>query len=205
MDFYDLLIYIGIPKRVRHDLRRLAGKLSDPTKYIGGSSYWYGGNGNGKTTFACHILAESLRRQIYNAETFLQRLDPKSEQYDRYYVPKFDHAFCWFPRLLQDIKDTFDSHYTGPSRSEIVDKFLNARMLVLDDVGVEMSTDWTYQTLYLIIGERYNEMLPTIITSNIPLDELGSKFQDTRVVSRIEEMCEGMIYHVDAKDYRVKG
>jgi len=204
MDFYDLLVYTGMPRRVREDLRRLSSALGDPSPYFDKSSYWYGGKGNGKTTFACHILSESLRRELHGGEYIFEIMNPTSDRYDPLYKPDvMDHTFCWFPKLLQDIKNTFNSDYAGPSESEIVGRCLNARFLVLDDIGVEMSTDWAYQVLYLIIGDRYNEMRPTIITSNLSLSALGKKFGDTRIPSRIEGMCGEHIYEAADLDSRV--
>jgi integrase len=56
--------------------------------------------------------------------------------------------------------------------------------LYLDDLGTEKPTDWALQTLYLIIDRRYPEMMQTIISSNLNLDELSSRLGD-RIASRI--------------------
>ncbi len=62
-------------------------------------------------------------------------------------------------------------------------------LLILDDLGAEKMTDWVAETFYLILNKRYNEMLPTIITSNLPVSALAEKVGD-RVASRIVEMCD---------------
>ena len=90
--------------------------------------------------------------------------------------------------LLQELKDTYQKESTISER-EIIDKYNNADWLVLDDVGVEKTSDWAFQTLYLIINYRYENLRGLIITSNLNLNELGRKWQDERIVSRIGEMC----------------
>ena len=62
-------------------------------------------------------------------------------------------------------------------------------ILILDDVGSEKISDWVMETFYLIINKRYNHMLPTIITSNLPITDLSERIGD-RITSRIVEMCD---------------
>ena len=197
MDFYDLLAFIDVPKRIRFDLKKLT--LSKPDKYTNTSSFWWGGKGNGKTTFACHILSHIMRLETNNGKYYLQKLDVKSDDFDRDYLPELQYRFCWFPKLLQDMKDSFGKR----SDSDMLTRCMSAKVLVLDDLGVELSTDWAYQTLYLLVGHRYNEMLDTIFTSNISLEELSKKWQDTRITSRIEGMCGANIYEVEGDDKRI--
>jgi DNA replication protein DnaC len=39
-------------------------------------------------------------------------------------------------------------------------------LVVLDDLGRENSTDWTGELIYTVVNSRYEEMLPTVVTSN---------------------------------------
>lgn len=73
-------------------------------------------------------------------------------------------------------------------------------LVIFDDIGAEKLTDWVAETFYLIINKRYEEMLPTIFTSNLTIPELADKIGD-RTVSRIVEMCE--IVKLDGKDRRL--
>lgn len=58
-----------------------------------------------------------------------------------------------------------------------------ANLLVLDDIGVQMSKEWIDTVLYRLINERYINRLPTIYTSNVPVDRLK---MDDRITDRIE-------------------
>ncbi len=66
--------------------------------------------------------------------------------------------------LLQDIKKSFDS---GEAREyEILDVYKRVDLLIIDDLGKEHCTDWGMSTLYSILNDRYEDMKPTIVTTN---------------------------------------
>ena len=71
--------------------------------------------------------------------------------------------------------------YSG-SDSE-VNMIRKAALLVVDDIGTQISREWTDTTFYELVNYRYNSKLPTIYTSNIPTDKLK---MDERITDRIE-------------------
>lgn len=105
--------------------------------------------------------------------------------------------FVTIPDLLLKIRATFSLERC---EEEIVDKYANTQLLVLDDLGVEKTTEFSLQTLYIILNRRYNEQLQTIITSNLTLDEVKDKLGD-RIASRIAGMCR--ILKLNGKDKRL--
>lgn len=64
----------------------------------------------------------------------------------------------------------------------------HARLLFLDDLGAEKPTEWTRERLYEIVDHRYAELLPVVVTSNLPPSKLGDHVGE-RVASRLAEMC----------------
>jgi DNA replication protein DnaC len=72
-------------------------------------------------------------------------------------------------------------------------------LLVLDDLGSERVTDWVREQIFLIINSRYEEMLPTVVTTNDTLEEL-EKHVGQRIISRLMETCQGLI--LDGEDFR---
>lgn len=101
--------------------------------------------------------------------------------------------------LMFDIKRDFDrSQYDKLRWEEKLTDFKG--VLILDDIGAERLTDFVAETFYLIINSRYNEMLPTIFTSNLPIGELAERIGD-RTASRIVEMCD--IVRLDGEDKRL--
>ena len=75
-------------------------------------------------------------------------------------------------------------------------------MLALDDLGSEQVTDWVREQLFLVINSRYEQMLPTIITTNDSLESL-EEHVGQRITSRIAGMCQGVV--LDGPDYRLGG
>ena len=59
-----------------------------------------------------------------------------------------------------------------------------AKLLVLDDIGSEMSTDWVRDTLYMLINYRMNYLKPTVITSNLFPAEISERYH-ARLASRL--------------------
>lgn len=101
--------------------------------------------------------------------------------------------------LMFDIKRDFDRSVYDKQRWD--EKLCDFRgVLILDDIGAERLTDFVAETFYLIVNSRYNEMLPTIFTSNLPIGELAERIGD-RTASRIVEMCD--IMRLDGDDRRL--
>ncbi|MCX5112185.1 ATP-binding protein [Streptomyces sp. NBC_00378] len=64
-------------------------------------------------------------------------------------------------------------------------------LLLLDDLGSAKATEWTEETTYRLINERYNTCKPTLYTSNLPAKaddgrDLTAALGD-RIVSRLSE------------------
>lgn len=198
MNKYDLLEYVGIPKKIRMVLAE--ADLKETTSQ---NIYYTGPVGSGKSVKAASIIANILFEEI-NTDFQIELLDPKSEKFDSHYIPffKYKYQFINVPRLLQNIKKTFNQKDKA-NEYDLIDNCCQVDLLVLDDLGAELATDWAYQTLYLIVSERYDEMKQTIFTSNLTPPELGRHFIDERLVSRIIEMCgpEGII-KIPGKNYR---
>lgn len=85
-----------------------------------------------------------------------------------------------FVTVLDFIELTKKS-YKGST--EEVDSIYNASVIVLDDLGVQMSKEWVDSVLYRLINDRYNKKRVTIYTSNVEIENLKV---DDRVVDRID-------------------
>ena len=74
-------------------------------------------------------------------------------------------------------------------------KYLNSLnrydLLILDDLGVERSTEYVLEHLFSIIDARYRSGLPFIITTNLTADELKKPqaVAYSRIYDRILERC----------------
>ena len=111
---------------------------------------------------------------------------------------KTQAIFITVPELLMKIRRCFS---LNECEETIVNKYSGVPFLVLDDLGVEKTSDWALQTLYIIINNRYSKCLQTVITSNFTIEEIGEKLGD-RIASRIAGMCK--IMKLTGKDRRLK-
>lgn len=91
--------------------------------------------------------------------------------------------------LLNELKASFDNEQV--STSAVLEKYQTCEVLILDDIGLGLLSDWGVGILEQVINERYNRDLRTIITANYDLEDLeerlgsGDKYAARRIVSRI--------------------
>lgn len=80
-----------------------------------------------------------------------------------------------------------------------VEHAIAAALLVLDDFGQEAGTEFTRDVVARVVFARYEQAVPTIITTNLGPKQLGTMFGGA-VESRLREMCQPLV--VTASDYR---
>jgi DNA replication protein DnaC len=100
------------------------------------------------------------------------------------------------PDLLDHLRSTF-SPASEVDYDELFDQVRNAPLLLLDDLGAESPTTWAQEKLYQIFNYRYNEKLPTVVTSNLDLDRV-----DPRLRSRLVDLDLVRKVVISAPDYR---
>ncbi len=110
--------------------------------------------GSGKTMLSCCILNEIS---------------------DRYPVSvKFINSM--------DLLEMTKQEYKGEKPEELKPLY-TSKVLVIDDIGVQMSKDWINTVFYHLINTRYTKRLVTVYTSNVASDSLK---MDDRIIDRIE-------------------
>ena len=63
-------------------------------------------------------------------------------------------------------------------------KYYECELLIIDDLGTEMTNSFTVSCLYNLINTRVNSGLPMIINTNLDKDELNRRYSD-RITSRL--------------------
>ncbi|MEE0264272.1 MAG: ATP-binding protein [Acutalibacteraceae bacterium] len=88
-------------------------------------------------------------------------------------------------------------------KQEYYDQLNKYDLLILDDFGVERSTEYKQEIVYHVIDARTKANLPLIITSNITAQELKNpkNTNEQRVFSRLLKMCHPIL--VTGKDRRI--
>ncbi len=137
----------------------------------------------------------------------------------------FPGLFYEFGSLLKQIQDSYNP-ISQTSEMRVLAPVYQAEVLVLDELGASVPTDWVRDTMYQIINHRYNQRKLTIFTTNFsderPLAEENSNVRrtDKRVQpitsytlderigvplrSRLYEMC--LTVQIKGDDFRkIKG
>jgi DNA replication protein DnaC len=161
------LAYCGVP--VRHlasslDTYQGNQRLADDLRGLAVSDdslLLTGKTGCGKTHLAVGVMAEHLRK-------------------------KPEAIFIGVPELLMRIRASFEKGATV-SEMELVDKYSQCGLLVLDDMGAEKTTEFSITTLYIILDRRNANCRKTIVTSNLGLKDISAAYGD-RIASRLADM-----------------
>jgi DNA replication protein DnaC len=99
-------------------------------------------------------------------------------------------AIYSMPRLLADIRDTYDRDSGGAPYSAFFRRLCSVDLLHLDDLGAEHRTDWVLEQVYSIVNERWQDQRAMLVTTNVvDLNDLREQI-GTRTVSRLSEMCD---------------
>ena len=98
------------------------------------------------------------------------------------YSVVYDMASSVFSRF-EDVK-FLRTEDPEEARSE-VKRYLECDLLIFDDLGTEMTTQFTVSALYEIINTRLITGKKTIVSSNLTLDELSRRYSE-QIMSRLE-------------------
>lgn len=121
-----------------------------------------GGTGTGKTHLATAITKEAGKKSI-------------------------SFGFVGTVALLDEIRKGYENKEVYDLAARTMEK----QLLVIDDLGAERAKDWASERLYKLINYRYENMMPTIVTTNCTIEELEDRYgySGRRMVDRIMEMC----------------
>ncbi len=84
----------------------------------------------------------------------------------------------------QNIFDLFEDKKFGRAPDANTQRFLDADLLIIDDLGTEHITSFTISVLYNLINERTNNCKSMIISTNLSPDELKDTYKP-RIFSRL--------------------
>jgi DNA replication protein DnaC len=155
------------PKRIQTDLTN----IPFPNLVVR-SSYFHGKTGSGKTIKAIQMMITYVRDNYYDMQSVT-------------------YGYASVPELLLQFRSRFNSvKEKSSTESELVDFYSNLDFLILDDFGVEKTSEWAFQMLYIIINRRYDNEKLTVFTSNLDLVQLSNQLGDERLTGRINQMCD---------------
>ncbi len=110
-----------------------------------------GPSGSGKTHLGAAIANQCIRRGI----------------------PAF---FIVVPNLLDHLRAAYRPN-ADVGYDQLFEQVSNAPVLILDDLGAESHTPWAEEKLFQIVNHRFNARLPTVVTTNLPLNKLNDRLR----------------------------
>lgn len=87
-------------------------------------------------------------------------------------------------------KQAFQKNEEGIEADHQLSYILDCDLLIIDDLGTEMSNSFTNTKLFLVINERHLRMKSTIMSTNLPIESIKTNYSE-RIYSRItsDYMC----------------
>lgn len=86
-------------------------------------------------------------------------------------------------RIIRAFRRTWSGN-SEFSELDVLAKYCDPDLLIIDEIGVQYGTDSERNILFEVINDRYEYLLPTILVSNLPLNELEEMLGE-RVVDRL--------------------
>lgn len=110
---------------------------------------------------------------------------------------KIRSEIVYFPKLLADIKNDFDSF------GDVLEYLEDVDLLLIDDIGAEKVTEWSRdEVLGTILQQRMNNYKTTFFTSNLDLEQLENhlrlnnysddEIKCRRILQRVKQLSEEM-------------
>ena len=174
---FDLFDVYGRPDTDQGGRESLTRAWQAARRFAGNPEGWLlltGPRGCGKTHLAIAIASECASR---GASVF--------------------RAFV--PDLMDHLRATF-SPDSPISYDDLFEQVKSADLLVLDDLGTQVSTPWAEEKLYQIVAHRYDLRLPTVVTSVDSVDELARDWPN--IGSRLVDQSLVDWHHITAANYR---
>lgn len=112
------------------------------------------------------------------------------------------HSVIYFSSLkLFDTlsKMTFE-HRDKEELNRIYDDLYNCELLIIDDLGTELTNSFVTSSLFSCLNERHLRKNPTIISTNLSLEELSTRYSE-RIFSRITSYFN--LYKLTGQDIRM--
>ena len=93
-----------------------------------------------------------------------------------------------FPTILNCLTGIFSEN-----RADFIASFDEYDLLIIDDLGVERSTEYAMEQMFFVIGSRYRSR---IIITNLKLAELKNRpgLAHVRIYDRIQERCAPILF-----------
>jgi len=97
----------------------------------------------------------------------------------------YSSVFTTASRMLRAIKDTYHKG-SEFSEKQVLATYETCDLLIIDEIGVQTGSDYEKNIIFDVINSRYENVRPTIILSNLSIDEC-KLYLGERVFDRMRE------------------
>lgn len=87
--------------------------------------------------------------------------------------------------IFRDIKETYSRDCENTER-QVINYLINRPLLIIDEVGMQINSEMEKLLMFDIIDGRYQNLLPTILISNLDIDGVTNLIGE-RCVDRLRE------------------
>ena len=166
---------MGRVKQWLGDLRNDEVIRADGSKRCGKGLLLWGEPGHGKTTLALSIIQELMTKSE------LKTFKPGGHSLIRpCYFSTFNYILALKGKVIDGTITEDESLILKGMMGECEDDAYNIRVLIIDDLGKEHTTlsGWQSSVFHDILRTRFHHGLPTIVTTNIRLENWASEYGD---------------------------
>lgn len=95
------------------------------------------------------------------------------------------------PVLMTSFSRIMNEVWSAKDKDGYYKAFNKYDLLIIDDLGVERSTDYAMEQVYIVIDERIRSKKPMLITTNLDIKQLKEpqSIEEKRIYSRILQVC----------------
>lgn len=174
------------------DLVKNGKIIRSSSKKCGYGLLFQGSPGHGKTTLGLAIIQELLKDAPLDSFS----VDDGSTLIKPCYFITFNDLLDLKGQTMEDPTENSIRLLDGILGNCETDAY-NIRVLVIDDVGNEHETQsqWQKNMLHHVLRSRFNAGLPTIVTTNIPLENWRGRYGDATTSFAAEAFA---YIHVDS-------
>lgn len=159
-----------------------------------------GPTGVGKTHLAVCAASDRYAREL-DAWNSLPAINDPGERPRKGKREPVAPDWCSVPELIVGLRADMDRDREERGWAERASDFAYHKgTVILDDLGREKTSDWTGETIFVLVNGRYERCLPTIVTTNLTGAELAAS-PYWPVISRLAE--DGELVKVDGPDHRL--
>ena len=153
-------------------------------------------------SFAVNFGEEKARNLLFMGTTGLGKTHLSSAIAKTVIDRGYDVVYETANNIFNDFEyERFGRGYQAQGSESRTARYFDCELLIIDDLGAELTNQFTISVLYNLINTRLNNSAPMIINTNLLVKEMRERYND-RVTSRLYGEFESYMFF--GEDMRIK-